>query len=42
MGARAACTPAAETVIGEDKSAVTDAGPSHGPILRVQAPQQAD
>jgi hypothetical protein len=32
---------AAETVIGEDKSAVTDPGPSHGPILRARAPRQA-
>ena len=40
----AACYPdrwaAVETVIGEDKSAITDAGPSRGPILRSQTPHQ--
>jgi hypothetical protein len=38
----AACYPgrwaATETVIGEDKSAITDAGPSRGPILRSSSP----
>jgi len=42
--ALAACYPgrwaATETVIGEDKSAVTDAGPSRGPILRSSSPHQ--
>jgi hypothetical protein len=40
----AACYPgrwaATETVIGEDKSAITDAGPSRGPILRSSSPHQ--
>ena len=40
----AACYPdrwaAVETVIGEDKSAITDAGPSRGPILRSSSPHQ--
>jgi len=40
----AACYPgrwaATETVIGEDKSAITDAGPSRGPILRSTSPHQ--
>ena len=31
---------ATETVIGEDKSAITDVGPSHGPILRSSSPHQ--
>jgi len=30
----------AETAIGQDKSAITDAGPSRGPMLRAQAPEQ--
>ena len=29
-----------EAVIGEDKSAITDAGPSRGPILRSSSPHQ--
>ena len=40
----AACYPgrwaATETVIGEDKSAITGAGPSRGPILRSSSPHQ--
>ena len=40
----AACCPgrwaATETVIGEDKSAITDACPSRGPILRSSSPHQ--
>jgi len=40
----AACYPgwwaAVETVIGEDKSAITDAGPSRDPILRSLSPHQ--
>lgn len=40
----AACYPdrwaAVETVIGEDKSAITGAGPSRGPILRSSSPHQ--
>ena len=40
----AACYPhrwsAVETKIGEDKSAITDAGPSRGPILRSTTPHQ--
>jgi hypothetical protein len=30
----------AETTIGQNKSAITDAGPSRGPMLRAQAPEQ--
>jgi transposase IS4-like protein/DDE family transposase len=41
----AGCYPdrwkAVETKIGEDKSAITDAGPSRGPILRSATPHQA-
>ena len=40
----AGCYPdrwkAVETKIGEDKSAITDAGPSRGPILRSTSPHQ--
>ena len=40
----AACCPgrwaATEIVIGEDKSAITDAGPPHGPLLRSSSPHQ--
>ena len=40
----AACYPgrraATETVIGEDKSAITDVGPSRGPTLRSSSPHQ--
>lgn len=42
-GELCACYPdrwAAETVTGEDKSAITDAGPSRGPILRSASPHQ--
>jgi hypothetical protein len=42
-GELCACYPdrwEAETVIGEDKSAITDAGPSRGPILRSASPHQ--
>jgi hypothetical protein len=30
----------AETAIGQNKSAITDAGPSRGPMLRAQSPEQ--
>src|SRR5262249_4915670 len=30
----------AETTIGQNKSAITDAGPSRGPMLRARAPEQ--